>query len=317
MSSFILEGEQGDPGTIDDSTLSRVDPVGPRRLYFSWESQHWSSGLIDFTRDRQDWTQLPDDQRSMLAQSIATFFAGEERIATAFAPIILSADDEQEAAFLATQQVDEARHMQFFDRVWREVLGSSEPSTSAAIRAARARCNEAFSELFDRRLLKALDRLRLTPRDRDAKVEAVTIYHLIIEGMMGLTGMHFLIDYFERKAILPNVAVTMRKVKQDEHRHVAWGTWFLRSRCRERDRDGFLVQSTLMEVLPIASGVLVEGGQASCDGLDPVEFLDYPSAKVNHLALESLARRLKVIGGATDEIQHLVASGAWRASRVL
>lgn len=315
--SFLFEGEQGDPATIEDAKLFQLDPVGPRRLYFIWENQHWSSSAVDLSRDREDWEQLQEDQKTILSQSIATFFAGEERVATAFAPIILSADDEQEAAFLATQQADEARHMHFFDRVWREVLGTSEATTSAALKSARARCNDAFDELFDRRLLKAVDRLRLSPRDTDAKVEAVTIYHLIIEGMLGLTGMHFLIDYFEKKGILPNVAATMKKVKQDEHRHVAWGTWFLRSRCRVRDRDGFLVQNTLMELLPVAAGVLIEGGQAVCDGLDPVEFLGYPSARLNLLALESLSRRLKVIGGATEEIQRFVASGVWRASRVV
>jgi hypothetical protein len=54
-----------------------------------------------------------------------------------------------------------------------------------------------------------------------------------------------------------------------------------------------------------------------CDGLDPVEFLDYPSIQVNHFALAGLSRRLKVIGGATEEVQRFVASGVWRAARLL
>jgi len=314
--SVLTENDQGDSLIEEELNSGGLDLI-EARLYSSWEHQHWSATSVDFTRDRQDWIGLPEEQQIMLIDSIATFFAGEERIAVSFAPLLLSAEDQQQAAFLATQQSDEVRHMLFFDRLWREVLGIGEDSTRAAVAGARARCNEAFSELFDRRLAGVLDRLRLNPRDRDAKVEAVTIYHLIVEGLMGLTGMHFLIDYFERKSILANVASTLKMVRRDEHRHIAWGTSYLRSRCREQERDGFLVQNALLELLPVASGVLVEGGQAACDGLDPVEFLDYPSVRVSYFALEGLSRRLKLIGGATEEVQHFVASGAWRASRLM
>ena len=44
------------------------------------------------------------------------------------------AEDEQEEAFLTTQQVDEARHMQFFDRWYREVPGYGDTSISAGSR---------------------------------------------------------------------------------------------------------------------------------------------------------------------------------------
>jgi hypothetical protein len=98
---------------------------------------------------------------------------------------------------------------------------------------------------------------------------------------------------------------------------VAWGTWFLKRKCREEQRYGFIVSSTLMELLPVAASVLMDTGEGVCDGLDPVEFLDYPSVAVNHFALVGLGRRLKVVGGATEEIQRFVASGAWRASRLL
>ena len=30
-------------------------------------------------------------------------------------------------------------------------------------------------------------------------MEAVTIYHMVIEGMLALTGQHFIIDYNERQ----------------------------------------------------------------------------------------------------------------------
>jgi ribonucleoside-diphosphate reductase beta chain len=311
------DGRALDPGALDDARLDHFEPLAPRRLYLFAEQQQWMVGPIDVGRDRADWAALTDGERTMLLKSLAPFYAGEERVAAVLAPIILAADDEQELAFLASQQLDEARHMQLFERMWREVFAGDRAASRTALDDARARCNPAFGELFDRRLAGALARLRMNPHDVEAKVEAVAIYHLVVEGTMGLTGMHFLLDYFQKRSLLPAFTDALRKVKQDEHRHVAWGTWYLRNKCREQQHYGFIVSSTLMELLPLAASVLMDSGQGVCDGLDPVEFLDYPSVAVNHFALVGLGRRLKVVGGATEEIQRFVASGAWRAARLL
>ena len=317
MTDEVFDAEHIDPATVEDAKLDRVEPAEPGRLYSLWDNHYWNPSKLDFARDLDDWSALDDNPRSMIAQSIATFLAAEERISSTFAAILLSAEDEPETAFLATQQLDEVRHLQFFELFWRKVAFPNGQAGRAVIDDARARCNAAFTQLFDRKLMQAIDRVRNNPREADAKVEAVTLYHLVIEGMMGLTGLHFLLDYVTKKSVLPAFGVGLRNIMRDEHRHVAYGTWFLKRKCRERDRYGFIVQSTMMEALPIAAGVLVEGGEAVCDGLDPVEFLEYPSAAVNHFALVGLSRRLKVIGGATDEIQRFAASGAWRAARVL
>ena len=46
---------------------------------------------------------------------------------------------------------------------------------------------------------------------------------------MGLTGMHFLLDYFAKHSLFPGITAGLRNVERDEHRHVAYGTWFLRN----------------------------------------------------------------------------------------
>lgn len=317
MPGSAPDGSQGGPAAVEDGKLEEQQVLDPRRLYLLWESRHWAASGLDFEQDRDDWARLPEDRRALLVHSVAPFFVGEERVAAAFAPILLAADDEQEAAFLSTQQVDEARHMQFFDRFWREVFFPDGDFGRTAVDDARRRCNEAFTELIDRRLMEAVDRLRLNPSDVDAKVEAVAIYHLLVEGTLALTGMHFILDYLERHSILPGITTGFRNVTRDEHRHVAWGTWFLRQKCRQDDHYGSIVQNVLMALLPIAAGVMVKGGGARCDGLDACEFLDYRSVELNHFCLQSLGRRLKVIGGATEEVQRFVGSGVWRAERLL
>ena len=310
---FVANGDNVDPATVDDSRLAQLRPLTPRRLYVLWESRHWASSALDFEQDRRDWAEFPQAGRDLLVHSLAPIFAGEERVAALFPPIVLSAESDDEEAFLSTQQVDEARHTQFFVRFWREVFLPDADASEAAIADARSRCNDAFTELFDRRLTASVDRLRLDPRDIEAKVEAVAIYHLIVEGMLGLTSLSFALKYVRANDVLPGIAEGFANVKRDEHRHVGWGTWFLREKCRESDRYGSIVQDTLLELLPVAASVAVDDAQGACDGLDACEFLGFPSAEINRYALRGLARRLKVIGGATEEAQRFAESGAARA----
>jgi ribonucleoside-diphosphate reductase beta chain len=310
---LVANGDGVDPANVDDAKLAKLRPVGPERLYLLWESRHWASSALDFEQDRLDWAEFPQAGRDLLIGSLAPIFAGEERVAALFPPIVMSAESEAESAFLSTQQVDEARHTQFFDRFWREVLLPDLDAADAAIDDARARCNDAFTELFDRRLRAAVERLRLDPKDIDAKVEAVAIYHLVVEGMLGLTSLNFTLRFLRSYGILPGIAEGFANVKRDEHRHVGWGTYFLRAKCRESDRYGQIVEETLFECLPIATAVAVEGGEGTCDGLDACEFLGFPSSEINSYALRSLARRMKVIGGATESVQEFAEAGAARA----
>ena len=51
------------------------------------------------------------------------FFHGEDVVADDLAPFIDAAPREEQKYFLATQQVDEARHAIFFNRFMHEVVG--------------------------------------------------------------------------------------------------------------------------------------------------------------------------------------------------
>src|SRR5207245_10612331 len=102
-------------------------------------------------------------------------------------------------------------------------------------------------------------RLFWEPARVGAKVDFSTLYHRIIEGTLALTGQWFLTDYMERKGILPGWVEGFRLISQDEHRHVAYGTWLLREKAADpalRERIG----QRLAELLPLANGVLVPRG---------------------------------------------------------
>ena len=291
MPSLLDLTSQGDVATIvDESKLPTVTLMTPQQLYELWERQSWQSHTIDFTQDRRDWESMDAELRGKLAWNLSSFFIGEERVTTQFSGLVMAYESQSEEAFLTTQQVDEARHAQHFNRFYEQVLGI-DGSFEDRMREARKDLNPAFVEMFDGVLVDWGRRLAENPRDVEAKVDFVTHYHMIIEGTLALTGQWFLTDFMERKQILPGWVEGFKLISKDEHRHVAYGTWFL----REKASDPALrrrIAERIGELLPLASQVLVPTGE------DPENYsiLDYSMEETNAFAFSALQRRLKVIG---------------------
>jgi ribonucleoside-diphosphate reductase beta chain len=282
---------QGDVGTIsDESKLASVTLMNPQQLYELWERQSWQSQAIDFTQDKRDWASMDPDLRGRLSWNLSSFFIGEERVTTQFSGLVMAYESQSEAAFLSTQQVDEARHAQHFNRFYEQVL-EIDGAFEDRLRRAREDITPAFIEMFDGVLVDWGQRLIDDPRDIEAKVDFVTLYHMIIEGTLALTGQWLLTDYMERKEILPGWVEGFKLISQDEHRHVAYGTWFL----REKAVDPALrrrIAERVTQLIPLAQAVLVP------TGADPNEYviLDFTMEETNTFAFNALNRRLKVIG---------------------
>src|ERR687897_858584 len=286
--------QQGDPGTLASEGQARdLKLLDPQQLSELWERQHWASQEIDFSRDREHWAGLTDEEGDWAIWVLSSFFVVEKRVTTQFSGLVMAYEDEREEAFLTTQQVDEARHMQFFDRFYREVVQLEQPDIEARLGRVREELNDAFVELFDTSLVDAARRLVADPPDIEAKVEFVTAYHMVIEGTLALTGQHFITEYWEKSERLPGFVDGFKKVARDEHRHVAYGTWYLKQACRSDERLGDRLRSKLAELLPIASLVLVPKG---VDPSEDWEMVGYSSSEINEFAFNALNRRLKAIG---------------------
>jgi tRNA isopentenyl-2-thiomethyl-A-37 hydroxylase MiaE len=67
---------------------------------------------------------LDADQRGLLLFALSSLIVAEERITTKFSGLLGAHGTEEEATFLAAQQVDEARHMQFYARFQDEVIAA-------------------------------------------------------------------------------------------------------------------------------------------------------------------------------------------------
>lgn len=292
MSHLLDLTSQGDVATIsDDSKLSSVVLMTPQQLYELWERQPWSSHTIDFSQDREDWARLSDEDKDNIVWFLSSFFIGEERVATQFNGLVGAYESQSEEHFLTTQQVDEARHAQHFNNFYEQVIGL-DGTFEERLDRAREDLNDAFKVLFDEVLVEANQRLLADPADVEAKVDFVTTYHMVIEGTLALTGQDTLTRVFERDGILPGFLEGFRKISQDEHRHVAFGTWFLQQKAKDpalRQR----IQQRLMELIPIAVGVLTPKGLPVGE---PYEILGVSSEEVHGFAFQALTRRLKVIG---------------------
>jgi ribonucleoside-diphosphate reductase beta chain len=293
MASLLDLTSQGDPATItDDAYLNRtLKLMDPQQLYELWERQNWRSQEISLEKDRQDWGRFTDEERRNIAWNLSSFFVGEERVTTQFSGLVCAYESQSEEAFLATQQVDEARHAQHFNRFYEQVVGY-DGTFEERLAQAREDLNEPFKVLFDEVLVDACDRLLEDHADIEAKVDFVTTYHLVIEGTLALTGQNYITSFCESRDVLPGFIEGFKLISQDEHRHVAYGTWFLQQKAKD---PGLAqrIQDRLVELLPVAAGVFVPPGLSLGDSY---EILGYSSDEVNQFAFRALTRRLKVIG---------------------
>jgi ribonucleoside-diphosphate reductase beta chain len=177
--------------------------------------------------------------------------------------------------------------MQFFDRFYREVVGLHSPVIEQRIDHVRGGLGNAFLAIFDERLTAVDRRLIEAPDDIEAKVDFVTIYHMVIEGMLGVAGQRGVAEHLERKGILPGLSEAFGLIERDEHRHVAYGTWFL-AQVTSDQRLADRVRERLAEVVPFAVESLKRDvGPNRAD-------------EVSGIALTALRRRLGLIGISLD-----------------
>ncbi|HEX2084661.1 MAG TPA: ribonucleotide-diphosphate reductase subunit beta, partial [Solirubrobacteraceae bacterium] len=216
MATLLELTSQGDVGTIsDESQLSKVKLMNPQQLYELWERQPWSAHAIDLTKDAEAYAAtVTQEEKDALTYNLSAFFIGEERVATQFSGLVRSYEDQAEEAFLTTQQVDEVRHAQFFNRFYAEVL-QRDGTFESRLEKARDDVNEDFIQLFDVELVDAQERLLANPGDLEAKVDFVVLYHMVIEGTLALTGQHFMQDYLEKQGKLPGLLEGYQRISQD------------------------------------------------------------------------------------------------------
>ncbi|HEY1689876.1 MAG TPA: ribonucleotide-diphosphate reductase subunit beta [Solirubrobacteraceae bacterium] len=284
-----------DPALEESASRGKAELLDYRALYSLWERQHWAVADLDFSEDRIDWHERIDpEERFARMYGLSSFFVGEQRVAAELGPMMWACPDEDMRIFLCTQIADEARHVAFFDRFYSEVGVLQADELQGRLAETSEHLNPEFGVLFDEMLHKRVQRLAQEPGDLETLVEAVTIYHMVIEGMLALTGQHFIIDYNERVGTLPAFVQGFTNVARDEHRHVAFGARFLKDMVERDERHRVAIQRTLAEIAPVAEGVLRPKWMDASE--EDVEMFGVRVSETRAFAAKALERRLKVIG---------------------
>jgi ribonucleotide reductase beta subunit family protein with ferritin-like domain len=235
-----------------------ADQVSYEDLYARWEHGNWRASEIDLTVDRQHWHEtFTDLDRRGALWIYSMFFHGEDSVADNLSPYIDAAPKVEQKYFLATQQVDEARHAVLFSRFMREVVGTGS-DTASSLAATRAELSWGFRKTFAR-LDRMADELR-RDRSRPKLAQAITLYHLIVEAALAQPGQHLIEESLTRRDLLPGFREGMRNVSKDEQRHIAFGVKMVADLVREDPECRPAIEELLREIFPYTVAVFVPPG---------------------------------------------------------
>jgi hypothetical protein len=232
-----------------------VDKITYEELYKRWEHANWRATDIDFSQDRHDWHEtFTDLERQAALWNYSLFFHGEDSVTDNLSPYIDAAPLEEQKYFLATQQVDEARHAVFFGRFMREVVERGE-TYGGSLAATRPELTWGFRKTFEK-LDKVADGLR---RDRSIPnlAAALAMYHIIVESTLAVPGQHFIESYVTERGILPGFGKGMRNVSKDEQRHIGFGVKMLADLNRQDPEVPYAVADLIRDVISYTSAVFV------------------------------------------------------------
>ena len=234
------------------SRSSFTDQISYDDLYRRWEKGNWSAYDLDLSGDREGWEALSEMQRKSALWIYSMFFYGEDSVTDNLSPYIDAAPKEEQKYFLATQQVDEARHAVFFHRFFKEVIGAGD-SVASTLAYTLPQLGWGYRGVFDR-LDRMADELR---RDRSLPkfAQAIALYHMVVEATLAQPGQHYIEDYFTKAGTMPGFSEGMHNVSRDEQRHIGFGVKTLAEAFRESDECKQAVAELLREVMPYSLAV--------------------------------------------------------------
>src|SRR6201986_3712753 len=269
-------------------------------LYMRWEQGNWSCSDIDFSAHVAGWAGLSDIQRRSAMWIYSMFFYGEDRVADTLAPYITAAPTEEQAYFLATQQVDEVRHSVFFHRFFKEVIGVGGDSLQSTLASPLPELNCDYRGIFDRLDLMA-EELR-KDRSLPKYAQAITLYHLMVEGSLAQPGQHFIEDFFASEDTMPGFSSGMGNVSKDEQRHIGFGVKVLSELLGEGspgwEENRAAVVELLRETLPYGVAVFTPPDwnreYTECYGFSVEEIFAF--------GLKLIRQRWRTIGYPTEEM---------------
>jgi 1,2-phenylacetyl-CoA epoxidase catalytic subunit len=237
--------------------IRTADRISYQDLYRRWEQSNWSAYEIDLSRDREGWEALSEIQRKSALWIYSMFFYGEDSVADNLSPYIDAAPKEEQKYFLATQQVDEARHAVFFHRFFQEVIGAGD-SVASTLAYTLPQLGWGYRNVFER-----LDRMADSLR-KDGSLpnfaRAMALYHMVVEATLAQPGQHYIEDYFTKAGTMPGFSEGMANISRDEQRHIGFGVKVLAELFAASEECKQAVAELLREVMPYSLAVFTPPG---------------------------------------------------------
>ena len=234
---------------------------------------------IDFSRDRADWESLSEDERDWATRLCAQFIAGEEAVTQDIQPFMAAMRAEGRLAdemYLTQFAFEEAKHTQVF-RLWLDAIGMKDDLHGYLDDLP------AYRQMFYEELPESLNTLSTDPSPA-AQVRASATYNHVIEGMMALTGYYAWHKICVDRGILPGMQELVRRIGDDERRHMAWGTFTCRRHVAADDANWGVFETRMNELMPLAlrnteeAFALYDADNIPFD-LTMDEFMEYASDK--------------------------------------
>jgi ribonucleotide reductase beta subunit family protein with ferritin-like domain len=236
-----------------------ADQLSYTDLYARWEQGNWRATELDFSEDRRQWEdEFSELERKAALWNYALFFWGEDAVTDGLSSYIEAAPLEEQKYFLATQQVDEARHAVFFARFMREVCGIGGETVGKGLESIKPELTWGFVKVFER--LEQMSAELRKDRSLPKLAAAITLYHFVIEASLAQPGQHFITSYLHERDLLPAFREGMDRVARDEQRHIGFGVKLLSDLVAQEPACRDAVAELLREVIPYTAAVLVPPG---------------------------------------------------------
>jgi ribonucleoside-diphosphate reductase beta chain len=218
----------------------------PLKLFAGGNAKFWNPADIDFSRDRGDWERLTGDERDYATRLCAQFVAGEESVTQDIQPFMSAMRAEGrlgDEMYLTQFAFEEAKHTQVF-RMWLDAVGITEDLHGYLEPLS------AYRQIFYEELPNSLNALTNDPSPA-AQVRASVIYNHVVEGMMALTGYYSWHKICAGRNILPGMQELVRRIGDDERRHMAWGTFTCRRHVAADDANWTVFETRMNELIPL------------------------------------------------------------------
>lgn len=239
----------------------------------------WNPAEIDFSKDREQWQSLTDEEKEILIHLSGLFLAGEEAVTLDLLPLIQVIAKEgrlEEEIFLTSFLWEEAKHTEFFSIFIRDVMGY-QPNFEKYHKTH-------YKKLFYDKLPADLNRLQYDDSPL-SQLKASATYNMIVEGTLAETGYAAYYKMLSENELLPGLQKGITLLKQDESRHIAFGLYLINRLLNENPKLKMDLEKHLEEYINDATNIIheiFEPYEMVPFGLEKEWFLEFALKQFQH-----------------------------------